>query len=264
MCQLEGVVIFTVNRTGIFLKRLVPERVKEFFWRSRSEPLHAKHLQKSTAYYDIGQKSDQLKRFFEPLHDVPGWFNVDDFGHFLLVLRMQSLSGLKGDLLEIGSYHGRSSAVMSTLLAEDERLIICDAFDLVTDDNYSGDFAIPTPEGVRENIKRVSPAFDMNRVDIIRCLSSDLGSRLSPGQKFRFVHIDGGHSVEQTFKDLELAHALLVTGGVVVVDDYHNADWPTVTEGTDMYLKTRTGLSVLADLNRHGALGRKLYLVKAL
>ena len=243
------------------MKRLVPMRIKQWLWRSKSKQTHARHLQKSTAYFDLGPKSEALARCFDALDSVPGWFNVDDFGHFSLVLRMQTLNGLQGDLLEIGSYHGRGCAVMAALLADGEKLFVCDAFDLIIDDSYKGDFEKPSPDGVLANIRRVRPDLDPERVVIHRCLSSDLGARLEREQQFRFVHIDGGHSADQTFVDLALAHSRLLPGGIVVMDDYHNREWPTVTEGADRYLETQTGLSVLADLNRHGAQGRKLYLM---
>ena len=48
----------------------------------------------------------------------------------------------------------------------------------------------------------------------------------------------------------------------MVMDDYYNQQWPGVTQGTDEFLADNDEFHVLADLNRHGALGRKLYIIK--
>lgn len=221
---------------------------------------HAVDLQVSTSAFDIGQMSAALATYFEPIKSIPGWFNVDDFGHFSLVLKMQTLSGLQGDLLEIGSYHGRSTAAMAVHLAGSENVVVCDAFDLLIDDTYTGNFSIPRPGDLIENVLKVNPSLNSDRIVIHKCLSSDL--KLNTEQLFRFIHLDGGHTAEQAYSDLALAHLHVMTGGVIVIDDYHSPVWPTVTEGTDAYLKNCTDLKVLADLNRHGANGRKLYLIK--
>jgi len=91
-------------------------------------------------------------------------------------------------------------------------------------------------------------------------LSNDL--HLNKEEKLRFIHIDGGHSAEQAYFDLNLCSKHLAPHGIIVMDDYYNKLWPGVTQGTDKFLNDSDTLSVLADLNRHGALGRKLYLIK--
>jgi hypothetical protein len=88
------------------------------------------------------------------LTGIPGWFNLDDLAHFQLVLETQASCGLPGDLLEIGCYHGRSSAALALHLKEGERLFLVDAFDLPLDDPY-GD--TPTPEQVWNNLEAAMP-----------------------------------------------------------------------------------------------------------
>jgi hypothetical protein len=46
----------------------------------------------------------------------------------------------------------------------------------------------------------------------------------------------------------------------VALDDYSHPDYLGVTEGAQLFLDERNDFDVLADLNRRGALGRKLYL----
>nr|WP_258539260.1 class I SAM-dependent methyltransferase [Dissulfurirhabdus thermomarina] len=159
-------------------------------------------------------------------------------------------------MLEIGSYHGRSTALMAKCLQPDEKIVICDAFEIDTDDKYSDK---PSPERLVSNIKRLNPNVENERIIIHKCLSN----KLKLGREiFRFAHIDGGHSMDQVYFDLNLCSKHIIENGIIAVDDYYNSQWPGVTKGTNHFLSENREFSVLADLNRHGALGRKLYLIK--
>ena len=165
--------------------------------------------------------------------------------------------GLRGDLLEIGSYCGRSTALMGGYIREGERLFVCDAFEANTDDPYEDK---PSPEALMANLIKVNGEAIRNKIVIHNCLSNDL--QLEAEQRFRFIHIDGGHSADQVYADLQKCGPRVLSGGIMVMDDYQHPDWPGVTEGTDRFLKESSSFEVLADLNRHGAKGRKLYLIK--
>jgi hypothetical protein len=239
------------------LKKLVPKTLKKIIRRYQGKGLqHSAHLRESTNYADIGEAGPLIKDVFSRLKDVPGWFNVDDCGHFFLVLSYQSAMGIKGDLLEIGSYHGRSTALMAKCLEPGERIVVCDTFESDTDDNYANK---PSPENLISNIERVNREMEKDRIVIHKCLSNDL--QLDTEEKFRFIHIDGGHSAEQAYFDLQLCSKHLLPNGIIVMDDYYNKQWPGITQGTDRFLNDNDAFRILADLNRHGAFGRKLYLI---
>ncbi len=188
---------------------------------------------------------------------IPGWFNLDDMAHFTLVLETQSAAGQVGDLLEIGCYHGRSAALLATQLKTGERLILVDAFDLPLSDPY-GD--TPTPAGVRRNLAAAVPGLAEDRVDILRGYSDEI--RLPAGSRVRFAHVDGGHDSATVCSDLALCARALVRGGVIAVDDYGHPQYPGVHAGVAAFLAAEPTFRVMADLNRAGALGRKLYLTR--
>jgi predicted O-methyltransferase YrrM len=245
----------TMKRT---LKKLVPKSLKKLIRTYQSKELELSvHLRESTRYTDIGEAGPLITDVFSRIKDLPGWFNVDDCGHFFLVLSYQSAMGVKGDLLEIGSYHGRSTALMAKCLQPGERIVVCDAFESYTDDYYANK---PSPADLISNIKRLNQELEKDRIVIQKCWSNDL--HLNNGETFRFIHIDGGHSAEQAYFDLNLCCEHLTLHGIIVMDDYYNKLWPGVTQGTDKFLNDSGTLSVLADLNRHGAHGRKLYLIQ--
>ena len=188
---------------------------------------------------------------------IPGWFNIDDLTHFTLVLETQTTSGMRGDLLEIGCYHGRSAAVLAMHLGAGERLFLADAFDLPLSDPY-GD--TPTPEHVWRNLAAAVPNLPRECVSIQRAYSRDL--QLPPDVRIRFAHIDGGHDTATVRTDLALCAERLTPGGVIALDDYAHPQYPGVTEAVEEFLCSEASFCILADLNRVGALGRKLYLVK--
>jgi predicted O-methyltransferase YrrM len=236
------------------LKSMVPKGFKKWL-KGRGQ---AGYLRESTRRRDVGAAGPVVEAF-ERIKAVPGWFNVDDCGHFSLVLAQQSAFGLSGDVLEIGSYHGRSTALLAACLRVDERLVVCDAFESETEDNYD---ERPSAETLRRNIALLAPDLGPDRIEIHECFSNDL--QLDPDRTFRFIHIDGGHSHEQALFDLELCSRHLMPGGTIVMDDYHHPNWPGVTRATDEFLSNHPEFSVLADLNRHGALGRKIYLTRSM
>jgi SAM-dependent methyltransferase len=188
---------------------------------------------------------------------IPGWLNLDDMAHFQLVLATQSSAGITGDVLEIGCYHGRSAAFLALHLQLGERLHLCDAFGLAGGETY-GD--TPTPEGVRRNLASTVPEVEPGRISIYRSLSRNLTLPLDT--VLRFAHVDGSHRREDAASDLALSASYLLPGGVIAVDDYHHPDYPGVTEAALAFLASHPEFRILADLNRAGALGRKLYLCR--
>lgn len=198
----------------------------------------------------------QTAEMFRQITDVPGWFTYDDAAHFSLALRVQSALGVRGDILEIGSYHGRSTAFLAACLQDGEVLTVCDPFQI--GDVYVED--PPTPDGLRRNVARAVPGFDQAQLEVREAYSTDLD--LGDERRFRFVHVDGSHLAPDVLHDLRLAHRHLAPGGIIVADDYQHPDWPGVTEAVGQFLAEATDLIEVADLNRHAESGRKLYLTR--
>jgi hypothetical protein len=228
--------------------------------RSLASPLRlgSRDLRTSLRCSDVGPHGPLITDLLSRLQNIRGPFNVDDCSHFHLVLSMQTALGLHGDLLEIGSFHGRSAAVMARYLTGAESLHVCDAFNLIAPGH--GGARRPSPGELLDNIRFVNPSLALQKVRVYQCLSEDLS--LDPALRFRFIHIDGGHSAQQTLVDLNLSLNHLIDNGVIAVDDYHHPCCPDVAPAVDRFLKDEPVLSVLADLNRHGAGGRKIYLIK--
>lgn len=187
---------------------------------------------------------------------IAGYMNIDDAQHFSLVLGLQNACGPHGDILEIGTFFGRSASIIATLMRPGERLVVCDAYNTnTTIDKYPN---YPSVEQFRENVRLVAPDFDQASLVIHNCLSKDL--KLPPDDRFRCAHIDAGHSHEEALFDLRLVADHIVKGGLIIVDDYLHPSWPGVTTAVEAFLKERNDFVVVAAMNRSAAAGQKLYL----
>lgn len=191
---------------------------------------------------------------FSRVRAVPGWFTYDDASHFALVLRTQTVTGVVGDILEIGSYHGRSTGVLASHLRPGERLTVCDPFRIGA--VYIRD--PPSPALLLSNVQRIAPDVALECIEVIEAYSIDL--KLPEERLYRFIHIDGSHEAADVLHDLRLARRHLAPGGVLVADDNDHPDWPGVTEALRTFRAEHPELLEVADVNRHAESGRKLYL----
>jgi predicted O-methyltransferase YrrM len=208
------------------------------------------------------QLSPEAKRsaaleIFDRASKVPGYFNADDALHFALVLGLQNMQGPRGDILEIGTWFGRSAGYLANFLGPGERLVVCDAFLRETEDRYPGR---PTEAVLRANIRAIAPRHDPVALIVHNCLSSEL--KLPVDAMFRCAHIDGGHAHAQALADLHLAADHIKPGGLLIVDDYEHKDWPGVTTAVRAFLAARADYVVMAAVNRWQAKGQKLYLAR--
>jgi hypothetical protein len=112
-----------------------------------------------------------------------------------------------------------------------ERFGACDLFgDQVLNQTGSG-------SGDREvfeiNMRKHVPAG--HTIDIFAKESSTL-TLDETTRTSRLFHVDGGHSCQETFDDLDLASQSILDEGAVIVDDAFNEPWPGVVEGVVKFL----------------------------
>lgn len=206
--------------------------------------------------FDVDARPGPLAQLYESIRGLPGYFTYDDAVAFTLVLSTQATAGVQGDVLEIGSYHGRSTVFIARCVRPAERLIVCDTFEAATEDTYPEP---PSPEALTAALGRFAPELPAGSLDIRQARSDALD--LS-GVSLRFAHIDGGHTHDVALHDLRLVAEHLAPGGVVAVDDYVHPVWREVTTAVDQFLKEAPDFRVLADVNRWAESGRKLYLTR--
>ena len=140
-----------------------------------------------------------------------------------LLLELQNLHGLSGDLLEIGVFHGHTLGLLASASRQGEIAI-------------GGDIDPVTLKAAAERIrKELCAALPWLFIKEINCSSASLEFRRAlltnaGNTGVRFAHIDGEHSYELAKRDMELCDEVMAPWGLICVDDVFNLGSPSVTE----------------------------------
>jgi hypothetical protein len=177
-------------------------------------------------------KPDALAKYLENLNQLEGWFQPDAALLFMAYNQFITAQGISGDVLEIGVHHGKSAIGVAALRGADKQFCAIDLFDTLQSLNVSG-----SGKGSEHEFLTNMASYhgDLGFVRIIRGASSIL-TPAQLGTGFSFCHIDGGHSAEETYKDLRLCQQITVAGGLIALDDYFHPGFPGVSEGAVKYM----------------------------
>jgi predicted O-methyltransferase YrrM len=173
--------------------------------------------------------SESFFNRYKPMFgSINGMFDLDAALLMTAYAQLAADAGVRSDTLEIGVHHGLSALLVAALRADDGRFVAIDLFEALQDQNISHSGAGDRARFL-SNMARLygeSPSF----LRIIAAPSSSLSEK-DLGRTYSFCHVDGGHSVEETYRDLLLCSTILMPGGLLVLDDYFNAGFPGVSEG---------------------------------
>lgn len=171
---------------------------------------------------------------------VDGWLHSEAALTIAALTARQRALGMTGGIAEIGVHHGKLFILLYLLSQGAEKAVAIDLFEdqhLNIDQSGSGDLA-----RFRRNLERHA---DSRRLVLHKCNSMELTAadmtRLADGQ-LRFFSVDGGHTADITAHDLETAEASISDGGIIVVDDVFNAQWPGVSDGVHRFFERRPNL----------------------
>lgn len=136
--------------------------------------------------------------------------------------------------LEIGIHHGQFFIALNQLVSDTHTSYAVDVFnrqDLNIDSSGEGNY-----QQFIDNLK----LYDRHQGSNVRVLPGDSTDRtvFSNMGQFHYISVDGGHTPEHVVNDLIVAADLVTNNGIVIVDDYFNHWWPSVTEGIAKYLLT--------------------------
>ncbi|MFE4701827.1 class I SAM-dependent methyltransferase [Streptomyces sp. NPDC056738] len=163
------------------------------------------------------------------LDDVPGWFPVLDQMLFEWFLDRQESSGVRGDLLEVGVYMGKSAIFLGRHLQDTERYTVCDLFEGSAPDDANRaestkSYGALTRRAFEENYLSFHDALPR----VLQGPSSVVPAEVAAGS-CRFVHIDASHLYEHVYDDIGAAREALLPGGIVVLDDFRSEHTPGVS-----------------------------------
>jgi Methyltransferase domain len=142
------------------------------------------------------------------------------------LLAHQEALGVTGHLLEFGVYKGRSASLVSAHVHEQERFILADISQLLTEEVLGKlyarpEFVLGRSEDFRENFET---------------------SAIRRG--VRFLHVDSSHAYRTTLAEMSLIDELLTPDGFAALDDFTNLNYSQILPAVFKYLYT-TG----TDLN---------------
>lgn len=149
---------------------------------------------------------------------IPGMVTPDS-GKFLYSLCY--MQDLKGDVVEIGSWQGRSTTFLARAVKESNN----GKFYAV--DHFRGNPGKEQFYEVNGSINRLKDNFIKNissfgLSDVVNLLdmnNTEAAARIKDNT-IRFLFIDGDHSKEGVQKDIELFFPMLTKGSIIVFDDY--------------------------------------------
>lgn len=144
--------------------------------------------------------------------------------------------GIYGAVGEIGVHHGKFFAPIAGNAAPGEPLVAVDLFESQIE-NYdlsgSGNVKnILLPEKLLGLMDRTG----IPRTDVIVVAGNSLtltATNFTDALNlpaWRMLSIDGGHSLETTLHDVNVAACTVRDGGIVIVDDWYNQHWTGVQE----------------------------------
>lgn len=146
---------------------------------------------------------------------------------------------VKGGACEIGVHHGRFFLAMLECVGSPSKSLAIDLFnaqDLNVDHSGCGSL-----EAFLRNIKQHSnnsaavETMAADSLSIGLTAITDIRDRLGG---FRLFSVDGGHTRVHALHDILIAQELTNNGGIIIVDDFFQPDWPGVTEGVSKYFDT--------------------------
>jgi hypothetical protein len=189
-------------------------------------------------------------RYFLDNYKANGFDKVEGWcGHALFDV-ITLLDGINinktGGCLEIGTHHGKFYILLNSVIENTYKSVALDVFEnqnLNIDHSGNGSFA-----AFSDNLIKYDRHSGTNTEIIVgdstdsMVMSSLIGKKLH----FRFISIDGGHTVEHTVSDLRLANELIANEGVVILDDILNYHWLGVVEGAVSFLSNKPTLVPVA------------------
>lgn len=164
----------------------------------------------------------RLRRYINRgMYRIPGWLHPVDASLFAATLTYQRSREWRGDVAEIGVYHGRSFCLAGQTLADGEAAVAADLF------------AEP------DQLRRFTGHARRNGIDprILIGPSDRLTSAELP-TPVRFFSVDGGHMYGDVKHDAQLAASALAPHGVIAFDDVMSPEWPETTVAVIDWLRS--------------------------
>jgi len=165
---------------------------------------------------------------------IPGMISPKSGQHLYTLCYMQEL---EGDVVEIGSWQGRSSSFLARAVINSKN------GNFYAIDHFKGNVGKESfyqvgqkdltdlEEGFLMNMKRIGLTEVVNLLN----MSNEQAEKELKGIKIRLLFIDGDHTKKGVEKDIELFFPKLMEGSIVIFDDFSESA-PGLLEAVDALL----------------------------
>lgn len=158
------------------------------------------------------------------LERIPGWFWPADQRLFEWFLSHDA----PGDVLELGTYMGKSAVLVGAHVRRNETFTVCDLFesdapDADNDAETTRSYSTLTRQRFEQNYLSVHPMLP----EIVHGPTSTILDHVK-ADTCRFVHVDASHLYTHVKADVQAARTVLKEGGIVAFDDYRSEHTPGV------------------------------------
>jgi hypothetical protein len=136
-------------------------------------------------------------------------------------------------VMEIGVHHGQFFIALNSIVDPQFSSVAVDVFER---QDLNIDFSGEGDRNIFENNLLQYDVHQGKNVIIAEGDSTDHRTFDQLPTAYRYISVDGGHTIEHVINDMQLAATFIANEGVVIVDDYFNHWWPSVTEGIFKYM----------------------------
>ena len=155
--------------------------------------------------------------------------------------------GLKGDVVEIGSFKGKTTVflgrIMETLFPQNKLYSI----DPYTVDGAEKSLHLDDFNQINDIYQSfISKTDSLNNHKHLRMPSKEAESKLPNNLIFSFI--DGEHSYEAVKNDFEIMFNKTINGGIIAIDDFKNDTWSEVGDAYREIIKNRKLKIINSDI----------------
>jgi hypothetical protein len=176
------------------------------------------------------------KKQWKKIELIPGWLDFSN-AEFMYQLTKNSKILGGGNVLEIGSFFGKSATCLGYGLNMGETISVIDPFGTIKFDDT--DFETDDQNTLFRDLtlKKFKNFYAFSHKKSA-CIHIGLSKDILPKLKgeYKLCHIDGGHSYQVVKQDISDVLKLLSKKSLIIFDDYENIAYPGVKKAVDEFI----------------------------
>jgi hypothetical protein len=166
------------------------------------------------------------ERYLQSCANIPGWFFPVSAAIWDTLLSYQAENNIRGNLMEIGVFKGKSAAMAALHSQASETCVLVDPMPL---------------DEVRQRIEYLVPETQCHYLQEMSQYLLRYPFLTEAARDFRWIHIDGEHSAQAVSNDLSIAETLLSDRGILTLDDFFSPCYPQITLALFRFLEANPG-----------------------